>query len=237
MKLSAPIFRLKREAKLLSRGSQIPHTEALDKIARQEGFESWSLLSMRYSLLAKSGRIFAQLKPGMLVLVAARPGQGKTVFCLELTVEAMKVGFPSRFFSLEFTESECLRLLKGIGHPPGEFGDLFEFDGSDAICAAYIVTKMASAMRGTLVIVDYLQLLDQRRDTAPISVQIAQLRALAQEKGLTMIFVSQIDRRYDPSTKPLPDMADIRLPNPLDLKLFDKACFLHDGDVKVTSPK
>jgi hypothetical protein len=36
---------------------------------------------------------------------------------------------------------------------------------------------------------------------------------------------------YQRSQKPLPDIADIRLPNPLDLKLFDKTCFLNNGQV------
>ena len=36
MKLSAPLYHLKRKAKLLSRAENIPLHEALDRIARQE---------------------------------------------------------------------------------------------------------------------------------------------------------------------------------------------------------
>ena len=47
MKLSAPLYHLKRKAKLLSRAENIPLHEALDRVARQEGFGGWSLLAAK----------------------------------------------------------------------------------------------------------------------------------------------------------------------------------------------
>ena len=47
MKLSAPLYYLKRKAKLFSRAENIPLHEALDRIARQEGFGGWSLLAAK----------------------------------------------------------------------------------------------------------------------------------------------------------------------------------------------
>ncbi len=46
---------------------------------------------------------------------------------------------------------------------------------------------------------------------------------------MIMVFIAQIDRSFEVARKPLPDIGDIRLPNPLDLQLFDKACFLNNG--------
>lgn len=43
--------------------------------------------------------------------------------------------------------------------------------------------------------------------------------------------MSQIDRRFELTDKRVPDLSDVRLPNPIDLSLFDKTCFLHEGDV------
>ncbi|RUU73632.1 DNA helicase, partial [Mesorhizobium sp. M7A.T.Ca.TU.009.01.3.1] len=37
---------------------------------------------------------------------------------------------------------------------------------------------------------------------------------------------------YDPAKKPCPDIGDVRLPNPLDLSLFDKTCFLNKGEIR-----
>ncbi|RMB04577.1 hypothetical protein [Eilatimonas milleporae] len=38
MKLSAPVFRLKRRARTLAREEKIPLHQALDRLARREGF-------------------------------------------------------------------------------------------------------------------------------------------------------------------------------------------------------
>ena len=62
--------------------------------------------------------------------------------------------------------------------------------------------------------------------------QVRRLKAFARGRGLILVFISQIDRSYDPAQKPCPDLDDVRLPNPLDLSLFDKACFLNNGEVR-----
>ena len=62
-------------------------------------------------------------------------------------------------------------------------------------------------------------------------VQVRMLRAFARDRGLVLVFISQVDRSYDPTRKPFPDIGDVRLPNPLDLSLFDKTCFLNSGEI------
>ena len=86
--------------------------------------------------------------------------------------------------------------------------------------------------RGTLAVVDYLQILDQKREKPELMTQVRALKAFARDKGVIVVFISQIDRSYDPALKPLPDLDDVRLPNPLDLALFDKLFFLHAGKVQ-----
>lgn len=231
MRLSAPIHRLKRQARLLSRQDAIPLHLALDRIAASEGFSSWSLLAARAATTAPAGRLFAELAPGDLVLVGARPGHGKTLLSLELAVEAMKAGHRGVFFSLEYTERQMLDRFRAIGVEPGHFDGLFAFDSSDAICADHIIGRLASAPRGTLAVVDYLQLLDQKRENPDLMAQVRALRSFARESGVILVFISQIDRSYDASRKPCPDIGDVRLPNPLDMSLFDKTCFLNDGEI------
>lgn len=228
MKLSAPIYRLKRQAKLLSRAEKIPVHEALDRVASLEGFTGWSLLAAKATSPAVS--IYRQLSPGDLLLIASRPGQGKTLLSLELGWQAMKAGAHFVFFSLEYTARDCERLLREIGvdSPP----ELFDFDGSDWIDAEHILAGLEGVSRGTFVVVDYLQLLDQRRESAPLMAQVRSLRAFARERGVTMAFLNQVGRSYDPSVKPTPDLGDVRLPNPLDLSLFDRFCFLQGGEVR-----
>lgn len=233
MKLSAPIYHLKRKAKRLSREEGIPLHDALDRIATTEGFSAWSMLAAKAAALTPANKLFPQFQPGDLVLVGARPGQGKTLMSLELAVEAMKSGHRAAFFSLEYTEKDVLDRLRAIGAEPAEFDKFFEVDCSDAISADYIVKQMAAARRGTVVVIDYLQLLDQRRENPDLTIQVRALKSFARDKGLIVIFISQIDRSYDPSVKPCPDLTDVRLPNPLDLKLFDKMCFMNNSEIQL----
>ena len=232
MKLSAPLYHLKRNAKLLSRAENIPLHEALDRIARQEGFSGWSLLAAKATATAPAEKLFARLAPGDLVLVGARPGQGKTLMSLELAVQAMKSGSRGVFFTLEYTEKDMLDRFRAIGVEREDFVGLFEFDSSDDISSDYIVKRLATAPRGTLVVVDYLQLLDQKRENPELMVQVRALQSFARDRGLIFVFISQIDRSYDPSMKSCPDLEDVRLPNPLDLSLFTKTCFLNNGEVQ-----
>lgn len=232
MKLSAPIYHLKRKAKRLSREASIPLHDALDRVAATEGISAWSMLAAKAAALTPASKLFPQFRPGDLVLVGARPGQGKTLMSLELAVEAMKSGHRAAFFSLEYTERGVLERLRAIGVEPAQFDKLLEIDCSDVISADYVVKQMASAPRGTFVVIDYLQLLDQRRENPDLTVQVRALKSFARDKGLIVVFISQIDRSYDPAVKPCPDLGDVRLPNPLDLKLFDKTCFINNAEVQ-----
>jgi replicative DNA helicase len=235
MKLSAPLYHLKRKAKLLSRAENIPLHEALDRIARQEGFGGWSLLAAKAAAAAPAEKLFARLAPGDLVLLGARPGHGKTLMGLELAVQAMRSGSRGVFFTLEYTEKDMLDRFRAIGVAREAFARLFECDSSDEISSDYIVKRLADAPRGTLVVVDYLQLLDQKRDKPELMVQVRALQAFARDRGLIFVFISQIDRSYDPLKKPCPDLDDVRLPNPLDLSLFSKTCFLNEGEIRFSA--
>jgi len=230
--LSAPIFHLKRQARLLARAEDIPLHEALNRIALREGYRSWSLLVARQPASTNTAPLFDRLEPGDLLLLGARPGQGKTLKSLELVVDAMKAGHRAVFFTLEYTKRDVVDRFRTIGADYAQFEGLFEFDCSDVISAAYIIAALASAPRGTLVVVDYLQLLDQKRDNPELAAQVRALKAFARERGLIIVFISQIDRSYDPVKKPCPDIGDVRLPNPLDMQLFNKTCFLNKGEVQ-----
>ncbi|UVK41125.1 replicative DNA helicase [Mesorhizobium sp. AR10] len=232
MRLSAPVYSLKRQARLLSRKENIPLHQALDRVAAIEGFADWGLLLARAGATTPAGRLFALLTPGDLVLVGARPGHGKTLLSLELAVEAMKSGCRGVFFTLEYTQIDVLERFRAIGVEPAHFDGLFEFDNSDAISANYIVRTLEAAPRGTLVVIDYLQLLDQKRENPDLMTQVRTLKSFARDRGLIFVFISQIDRSYDPAKKPCPDISDVRLPNPLDLSLFNKTCFLNQGELR-----
>ena len=235
MKLTAPIFRLKRNARQLSRNKRIPLHEALKSIALQEGYASWSLLASQAANRTHAQRVHERLSSGDMLLVGARPGEGKTLLSLEIVLEGLKSGHRGAFFTLDYTERDIAGVLDGVAADLAQHQDRFAFDDSDEISAGYITESLGAAAEGTIVVIDYLQLLDQKRSNPELMQQVEALRDFAVDRRLILVFVSQIDRAYDPSVKPCPDFDDVRLPNPVDLNLFNKACFMNDGVIEFQS--
>ena len=233
MKVTIPIFRLKRDARRLARDKGVPLHAALDLVARQAGFAHWSLLAAEHARQRPSARVLRQMQAGDLVLLGARPGQGKTLLGLELCGSALAAGSEAAFFSLEWTQAEVTHRFAEVGVDVAQAQGL-RVDTSDAICADHIIAALGDAPRGSVVVVDYLQILDQDRRLPPLATQVAALAAFARHSGVIVVLIAQIDRGFAGEAGP-PDWGDVRLPNPVDLDLFNRAVFLHDGAVRVVA--
>jgi replicative DNA helicase len=233
MRLSIPVFRLKRQAKLLAREKDIPLSAALNQIAGHEGFRSWSHLAAAMSRERPAGSLLSQFNPGDLVLLGARPGHGKTLLGLELIVEAIRQGRAGFFFTLEYHDADVLHGLRSLGVNPKTIGTSFTLDTSDDICADHVIARLRQGPKDAIAVIDYLQLLDQRRQNPELADQIGALSAYAKASGSIIVVLSQIDRSFDLRGKQLPELSDVRLPNPLALTLFTKTCFMHDGEVRL----
>ncbi|UXT40302.1 AAA family ATPase [Agrobacterium tumefaciens] len=233
MKLSAPIFQLKRRAKLMARNNDVPLNEALDQIAQEEGFARWSMLSSRMSSRPLSETVLSRLDAGDLLLLAGRPGQGKTMLGLQLLIDAARDGRKAFLFTLELTEKQAGKYLQSLESETDGFANQVQIVTSDEISADYIIDRMSGSRPGTVAVIDYLQALDQQRSKPVLSEQLRALGDFARRSGCVLGFISQIDRSFDPESKRLPDIRDIRLPNFVDLGLFNRACFLHDGEAQL----
>jgi replicative DNA helicase len=120
--------------------------------------------------------------------------------------------------------------LVGDDHGPG---DKLEIVTSDDISAASIVEHLSGSPRATVAVIDYLQILDQQRSKPVLSAQLRVLHEFVRPSGTILVFISQIDRTFDPEREAVPGVRDIRLPNPIELGVFSKACFLHDGELRL----
>ena len=233
MRLSAPIYRLKRKAKLLAREKNLPLHKALDRLAIAEGFQSWSHLASLLSRPNKAATILAQLEPGDLVLLGARPGHGKTLLGIELATEARQFGRVGFLFTLDYHEQDVAQRFEDLGIDKSNGARAIEIDTSDDISADYIIDRLRRSFVDVIVVVDYLQLLDQKRSNPSLGDQVDRLKACADTTGAIFVMISQINRSFDLSSKQMPDLSDVRLPNPFDLSVFDKSCFLHDGEIQL----
>ena len=232
MKLSAPIHILKSRAKSLKKERGITLSEALNEVAKSEGFNSWSLLQSKAQelFLKRKEDVLGFLNPGDLMLIAARPGLGKTSFTLEILVQAMKEGRKCYFFSLEYRLKDIAARLADIDESVGHYNENLKFDFSDDISSHYIkdATQQESES-GFIIAIDYLQLLDQKRSNPELQVQVKELKEYAKSKGCIILFISQVDRSFEDSARKSPLLKDVRMPNPVDLELFNKNIFLHNG--------
>ncbi len=233
MRLSSPIHTLKRQAKVLARDNDIRLYEALNQIATQEGFRDWSHLASSSSRATPANETMSQLDPGDTVLIGARPGHGKTLLGLELAVLAGKNNRTGYVFSLDYNERDIWDRFEKLGVDPKEQARRIVIDTSDDICAAHIIERLGNTRGRALVVVDYLQLLDQKRSNPPLEDQVRALKTYAAERGAILVMISQIDRAFELSSSDMPRIEDIRLPNPVDLSLFDKRCFLHNGQIRI----
>lgn len=232
MQLSAPIFKLRRAAKMMARTRSIPLHAALDQVAIAEGFSGWSHLIAATRHASPAEATLAQLDPGDMMLLAARPGHGKTLMALEMALAVARSGGHSMVFTLEFTEQEVDHALRQQTDHVGPWPAALRVDTSDEICADYIIAQTLKAVP-VFIVIDYLQLLDQKRVHPPLAQQVTTLKTHAQDTGSIIVALSQVDRRFDASSTPVPRLPDLRLPNPLNVGVFDKTCFLHDGTIKM----
>lgn len=231
MKLSAPIYRLKRQAKLLARQDGIPLHEAQDRIARDEGFQRWSHLAARHADTSVAREILDGLQPGELVLLAGKREHGKTTLAFHLIAEAAGAGRASAYFSLVDTDGDVDARLRSAGVDAATAAALITSDTSEEIEAAYIAERCGGAAEGALVVVDYLQILDQQRHKPELADQVETLKAFAQATGSIVVVIAQIDRSFEPSGDAMPGLEHVRMPNPVDLDRFDKTCFIHEGEI------
>ncbi len=183
-------------------------------------------------------RVITGLNRSDLILLAARPGMGKTSFALNI---ARNVGVMAKrkvaFFSLEMTKEQLVsRLLSAealVGGTKLRTGELKDEEWSRLIGASDIlknteiylddtpgitVPEMKAKLRRLknpdLVVIDYLQLMSTgRRDgnrVQEISELTRNLKILAKEINVPVICLSQLSRASEQRQDHRPQLSDLR---------------------------
>lgn len=98
----------------MARNANVPLNQALDLIAREEGFARWSMLSSRMATGSLSETMLSRLEDGDLFLLAGRPGHGKTTLGLHLLLDAIRDDRKAVFFTLDFTEQQARKHVRSL---------------------------------------------------------------------------------------------------------------------------
>ncbi|WP_116247702.1 replicative DNA helicase [Nocardiopsis sp. FIRDI 009] len=200
------------------------------------------------------------LLAGQMIVIGARPAVGKTTLALDWAREAaFRAGQTVAFFSLEMGEEELTdRMLSAEARVPLHCikSGLVEDYHWDALSAAMPTISDAKLVIKTgisqlaqiraacrrmkrslglgMVVVDYLQLVqtDSRYDSKQQEVtEISRaLKLLAQELGVTVVALSQLNRKSEDRADKKPQMSDLRESGAIEQDA-DLVVLLHREDV------
>lgn len=178
------------------------------------------------------------MRAGNLIIVAGRPGMGKTSIAVDVALNVAKAGTPALVCSMEMADTELAdRLIANVGRVPLDAvlrGDMAGENGDRIMSAVHqlhdlpmiideqgglTLFDVASKARSTkrkhglgLLVVDYLQLMDGDGDSRNQQIeQITRgLKALGKELGIPIIALSQLSRKCDERTNRRPIPSDLR---------------------------
>ncbi|MDJ0925208.1 MAG: replicative DNA helicase [Acidimicrobiia bacterium] len=179
------------------------------------------------------------LHPTNLIIIAARPGMGKTSLALNIAQSIAVHGDPVAFFTLEMSREEVVaRMLCSQGRIDSQrlrTGRLTEADFSKLSTAANVlykkpifvddsagltVTEIRAKCRRLkrrqglgLVVVDYLQLMHGtggENRQQEIAIISRSLKSLARELEVPVIGVSQLNRSLEQREDKRPRLGDLR---------------------------
>lgn len=183
-------------------------------------------------------RVIMGLNKSDLILLAARPGMGKTSFSLNIAEHAaVNKEKTVAFFSLEMSKEQLVsRLLSSKGQIPGqnlkigrlnekewerliEAGDILSkaplyIDDTPGITIPEMKAKLRRLGNVDLVIIDYLQLMTSARRidnrVQEISEITRNLKIMAKEFDVPVITLSQLSRASEQRTDHRPVLSDLR---------------------------
>ncbi|HID89368.1 MAG TPA: replicative DNA helicase [Anaerolineae bacterium] len=185
-------------------------------------------------------RLLGGLQKSDLIIVAARPGVGKTSLCLSFARNAARLGKHVAIFSLEMSAEQVVQRLvaaeTGIDAQRLRLGHLHEdewplfvqatgvlselpifIDDTPSISALQLRTKARRlhAEHGLdLVVVDYLQLMTTEtrveNRVQEVSYISRMLKGLARELDVPLVAASQLSRAVEQRTDKRPVLSDLR---------------------------
>jgi replicative DNA helicase len=171
-----------------------------------------------------------------LIIIAARPSQGKTALGLDTAKAAARNGGRVYFASLEMSaeqlttrllSSECGvsgRVLRLGRFPEGDWSRIVAasskianleilIDDTSAISEMELARRVRR-VKPSLLVVDYLQLMRSAQKADRKDLEIANitagLKALAKEINIPVILLSQLNREIEKRRNPRPKLSDLR---------------------------
>lgn len=212
--------------------------EAYDNLLKLSGEDREQYEGLRTGF-SRLDMLLAGLNKSDLILVAARPGVGKSSFAMNIALNVARK-YPDKevaVFNLEMSSEQLiLRALSSEGRIPNDkmrIGNLtpeewvqlasisdilsrtnMYFDDSAGITATEIKAKLMRLKNLGLVVIDYLQLMStggrSENRVQEISQLTRTLKVMAKELNVPVILLSQLSRAAEQRTDHRPMLSDLR---------------------------
>jgi replicative DNA helicase len=203
----------------------------------QEVAEGRVQVGMRTHFPRLDAMLTGGLKPGAVVVLAARPSVGKSSLAQWIGLRLAKDGHPTLMLSQEMPDTEVAdRAIAALGRvsyealQTGKMGDLdwgrlcdgveaasalpFYVDDQPALRLSDIRAKARQVKGLRLLIVDYVQLCasDESANNRNAEVEAISrgLKVLAKEQGLCVLLLSQLNREVEKRASKEPILSDLR---------------------------
>jgi replicative DNA helicase len=217
------------------------------KNAASEYFDHISFLARHQEMVmgVPSGfidldRMLGGLQKSDLVIIAARPGMGKSSMLNSIVMNAARLNQRVALFSLEMSNEQLVqRFISGITHIPSHKlreGKLDDNDWSQFVAATEDISRLPIHLDDTpalstqelrskarrlhleyglsLIVVDYLQLMTtpfhSDNRVQEISYISRSLKQLARELNVPLISAAQLSRAVEQRTDKRPQLSDLR---------------------------
>jgi len=213
------------------------HTEDLKKLCKLAETGEHSGIQTPLSKLTKATRGW---QPSDLIIIAGRPGMGKTAFMLECIFRACEAGYSVLCFSLEMSGRQLVkRLLQGMGMTEAQLKDgqmtesswieyqkhlsfisgwKLHIDDTGGVDVNYVkaVSNRIKKKNGLdFILIDYLQYMDLGSSkNATTDEKIGNitrtLKAMAKNMDIPIMLLSQLNREVEKRPNKRPQLSDLR---------------------------
>lgn len=203
--------------------------------------------------------------PSDLIVIAARPGMGKSSFMLSMAINTAKEGIPCAIFSLEMSRQQlimrALSIISGVPLQRIRKGFVSEEDWQRLVDAGIemaknnifvddtpslsimdlrIKARKLKKERGIgILFVDYLQLVRPHYKRNSRQEEVAEvsrsLKALAKELEVPIVALAQLSRQVEHRSDKRPQLADLRESGQIEQDA-DVVIFLHRPEYYKKNP-
>ena len=190
-----------------------------------------------YTGISDFDKTLGGFEPGQLVVIAARPGMGKTVMGLQIAIHAGRKNQRGWFQSLEMNQSELVQravaLRGGVDYNAIRFGKLshaeleyisklselpIEIDDRAGLTVDDIVLAIQRAHRSEplqYVVIDHLHRISRRANsknngTEEIGYMASSLKNLAKQLNIPILLLAQLSRANEGRPDKRPNLGDLR---------------------------